>query len=210
MTLDTVFFLASMTKAVTCVAAMQQVERGNIDLDEPIAGSSRSSAGPTSSRASTRRAPRSCARRADRSRSASSSPTPPGFAYDTWNGEIRRYMQQAGVPPVGSCKLAALQQPLASDPGTRWEYGIGIDWAGQVGRAAERPRPERSTSRRTSCEPLGMGDTGFCSAGPAGPQGRRAPADGRDVVRRRWTTRRTSSPSSSWAAAGSTRSAGTT
>jgi methyl acetate hydrolase len=36
MTLDTVFFLASMTKAVTCVAAMQQVERGNVDLDEPI------------------------------------------------------------------------------------------------------------------------------------------------------------------------------
>src|SRR5829696_5013293 len=36
MTLDTVFYLASMTKAVTCVAAMQQVERGKIDLDEPI------------------------------------------------------------------------------------------------------------------------------------------------------------------------------
>ena len=36
MTLDTVFWIASMTKAVTSVAAMQQVERGNLSLDEPI------------------------------------------------------------------------------------------------------------------------------------------------------------------------------
>ena len=35
MTPDTVVWIASMTKAVTGVAAMQQVERGNIDLDAP-------------------------------------------------------------------------------------------------------------------------------------------------------------------------------
>ena len=28
--------------------------------------------------------------------------------------------------------VAALDVPLVSDPGTRWEYGIGIDWVGQV------------------------------------------------------------------------------
>ena len=36
MTLDTVFWIASMTKAVTSVAAMQLVEQGKLDLDEPI------------------------------------------------------------------------------------------------------------------------------------------------------------------------------
>src|SRR6266540_6562347 len=36
MTLDTVFWIASMTKAITSVAAMQQVEQGKLDLDEPI------------------------------------------------------------------------------------------------------------------------------------------------------------------------------
>jgi methyl acetate hydrolase len=36
MSKDTVFFLASMTKLVTAVAAMQCVERGLIDLDEPV------------------------------------------------------------------------------------------------------------------------------------------------------------------------------
>ena len=35
MTLDTVFWIASMTKAVTGVAAMQCVERGKLALDQP-------------------------------------------------------------------------------------------------------------------------------------------------------------------------------
>jgi methyl acetate hydrolase len=34
---DTVFRIASMTKMVATVAALQQVERGNLDLDEPVA-----------------------------------------------------------------------------------------------------------------------------------------------------------------------------
>src|SRR5690349_16027469 len=36
MTLDTVVWIASMTKAITSVAAMQLVEQGRIGLDEPL------------------------------------------------------------------------------------------------------------------------------------------------------------------------------
>src|SRR5271163_4998328 len=36
MTVDTVFRIASMTKAITCVAVMQLVERGKLSLDEPV------------------------------------------------------------------------------------------------------------------------------------------------------------------------------
>jgi hypothetical protein len=36
MTLDTVFRIASMTKAITSVAAMQLVEQGKLKLDEPV------------------------------------------------------------------------------------------------------------------------------------------------------------------------------
>ncbi len=36
MSLDTVFRIASMTKAITCVAAMQLVERGKLSLDGPL------------------------------------------------------------------------------------------------------------------------------------------------------------------------------
>ena len=36
MTADTQFWIASCTKALTSVAAMQQVEQGRITLDEPV------------------------------------------------------------------------------------------------------------------------------------------------------------------------------
>src|SRR3982074_2250284 len=36
MTLDSVFWIASMTKAVTAAAAMQLVEQGKLSLDDPI------------------------------------------------------------------------------------------------------------------------------------------------------------------------------
>ena len=36
MTLDTVFWIASMTKALTSVAAMQLVEQGKIGLEQPV------------------------------------------------------------------------------------------------------------------------------------------------------------------------------
>src|SRR5690348_5179846 len=36
MTLDTVFRIFSMTKAITCVAAMQLVEEGKLTLDAPV------------------------------------------------------------------------------------------------------------------------------------------------------------------------------
>src|SRR5205823_4073521 len=38
MTSDTVFWIASMTKAITSTAAMQLVDRGKLSLDRPIAG----------------------------------------------------------------------------------------------------------------------------------------------------------------------------
>ena len=38
MTPNSVFWIASMTKAITSTAAMQLVERGKLVLDEPIAG----------------------------------------------------------------------------------------------------------------------------------------------------------------------------
>jgi methyl acetate hydrolase len=43
MTVDSVFWIASMTKAVTSTAAMQLVERGKLQLDQPINGYCRSS-----------------------------------------------------------------------------------------------------------------------------------------------------------------------
>src|SRR5207248_6073412 len=48
-----------------------------------------------------------------------------GFCYDTWDGDMFRYAQQADnqTRPV---------PPLMFEPGTRWQYGTGCDWAGRL------------------------------------------------------------------------------
>src|SRR5205823_10470678 len=53
-------------------------------------------------------------------------------ALPIWSGDLIRYQELKGIPGIGSCKNVALTTPLLSDPGDRWEYGIGIDWAGKM------------------------------------------------------------------------------
>ena len=63
-----------------------------------------------------------------------------GFAYDIWNPHMDRYLNVMGLPRAGSGKNVALTTPLAFDPGARWEYGIGIDWAGKMVEAVTGQR----------------------------------------------------------------------
>ena len=68
MTLDTVFWIASMTKAVTSTAAMQLVEQGKLRLDEPIADVLPELASPQVLEGFDARARRGCAPPSGRSR----------------------------------------------------------------------------------------------------------------------------------------------
>src|ERR1700687_5732306 len=72
MTLDSVFWIASMTKAITAAAAMQLVEQGKLSLDAPIGKVLPDLASPRRkcSKASTPMASRSFGRRRTRSRCA--------------------------------------------------------------------------------------------------------------------------------------------
>jgi methyl acetate hydrolase len=65
-----------------------------------------------------------------------------------------------GIPELMSCQNAALNLPLVFDPGERWEYGIGIDWAG---KAIERISGKvlQSYFDESLYGPLGMKDTAF-------------------------------------------------
>jgi len=83
-----------------------------------------------------------------------------GFTYDWSNPDTARYAELTGLPPTSSGKLAALRQPLAFDPGDRWEYGINIDWVGRLVEALSG-KPLDAYLREHVCGPLGMRDTGF-------------------------------------------------
>jgi CubicO group peptidase (beta-lactamase class C family) len=160
MTLDSVFWIASMTKALTATAAMQLVEQDKLKLDEPMAKLLPDLAAPQvlegfdeKGEPKLRPAKGQITLRQLLTHTA-------GFTYDIWDANTLQYNKFADLPGIISCKNAALKTPLAFDPGTRWEYGINIDF---VGKAVEAVSGQNLAVylREHVLQPLGMKDTDF-------------------------------------------------
>ncbi len=66
-----------------------------------------------------------------------------GFSYEIFNADIGRYQQQTGVPSIFTCENRALTTPLVAEPGSRWEYGINIDFIGKLVEALSEPATRR-------------------------------------------------------------------
>src|SRR5262249_41931459 len=122
-TTASIFQIASMTKAVTTVAVLQLVEQGKVTLEEPLP----------------KHLPKLQKPGVLEGFDAEDQPilrparTPitlrhllthtSGLCYDTWDEKMFRYASKAGAGAVG---------PLMFEPGTRWQYGQGCDWAGRL------------------------------------------------------------------------------
>ena len=160
MTLDTVVWIASMTKAITATAAMQLIERDEIKLEQPASElvaeliSLQVLEGfDASGHPRLRPARQPLTIRHLLTHTA-------GFTYDIWSAPMGQYQTYAGVPGVITCQNAALMTPLLCDPGERWEYGISIDWVGKIVEAVSGQRLDRYLAEHI-CQPLGMHDTAF-------------------------------------------------
>jgi len=160
MTADSVFWIASMTKALTATAAMQLVEHGKLQLDEPISKVLPELAAPQvlegfddKGQPKLRPAKRPITLRQLLTHTA-------GFTYDLWDADTAQYVKAANLPGIISCKNAALTTPLAFDPGDRWEYGINIDFAGKAVEAVSG-QGLNVYLREHIFQPLGMKDTDF-------------------------------------------------
>ena len=124
---DTIFRIASMTKAITTAAALQLVEQGKVQLDEPVSKylpqlakldllEGFDAAGkPVLRPAKTEITLKHLLTHTS------------GLCYDIWHGEMFRYSSATGGPAA-----AGTAGPLMFEPGTRWQYGQGIDWAGRL------------------------------------------------------------------------------
>lgn len=160
---DSVIWIASMTKAITGAAAMQMVERGKLSLDTPAADvvpeiATKEVLVGIDPDGTVRTRP---ARRPITLRHLLTHTS--GMGYDTWDADIARYVQLKGVPKPASREVLAT--PLLFDPGEHWEYSISIDWAGLMVEAVSGMRLDRYM-RENLFEPLRMPDTGF-RIGPA-------------------------------------------
>ena len=101
MTPDTVFRIASMTKAITSVAAMQLVEQGKLKLDEPVPNIDPALGSPqvlegfdAAGAPKLRPAKRPITLRHLLTHTA-------GFSYDIWDASTGRYVKAAGHAPAG-------------------------------------------------------------------------------------------------------------
>jgi methyl acetate hydrolase len=160
MTRDTMFRIASMTKAVTCVAAMQLVEQGKLALEEPVPAIDAALSAPqvldgfdAAGAPQLRPAKRPITLRHLLTHTA-------GFSYETWDANTVRYVKASSMPSTATGKVAALRLPLVFDPGDRWEYGINIDWVGRIVEAVGG-KPIDAYFREHIFAPLGMDDSGF-------------------------------------------------
>jgi len=160
MTVDSVVWIASMTKAITGTAAMQLVERGKLSLDRPASevvpalSSAKVLEGFDASGQPRLRAPkRPITLRHLLTHTA-------GFAYELWRPEISQYQSVTNTPGITTCANAALTTPLLFDPGDRWEYGINIDWIGKMVEAVSSQKLDRYFQDNIF-GPLGIKDTSF-------------------------------------------------
>lgn len=125
---DTLFQIASMTKALTSVAVLQLVERGKLDLDAPVGAILPELAEPQvldgfgeDGGAILRPASGPVTLRHLLLHTS-------GCGYTFMNADLLRHAMASGKMAAG--KRASLDLPLLFDPGTQWQYGVGIDWAG--------------------------------------------------------------------------------
>jgi methyl acetate hydrolase len=160
MTVDTIFWYASMTKALVAAGAMQLVEQGRLKLDEPASDI-------LPELAAVKVLDGFEADGAPKLRPAKRPITPrhllthtAGYGYNWANGVILRYLEKYELPDLIHCKRRSLDQPLLSDPGEAWEYGISIDWVGQLIEAVSG-QSLRDYLRKNLFDPLGMDHTDF-------------------------------------------------
>ena len=55
-----------------------------------------------------------------------------GFGYTFFNETLRRWGQPVGYEELSGFATDVQGLPILFEPGTRWEYGVNIDWAGNV------------------------------------------------------------------------------
>ena len=159
MTRDTVFRVASMIKPITTVAALQLVERGKLALDAPVPPIEPELGAPLvldgfddKGRPLLRPAKRPILLRELLTHTS-------GFAYRLWDAKAVQYFKALELIPAKARKNLPLK-PLMFDPGERWQYGGGLDWAGRLVEFASG-EPLDIYFRKHIFDPLGMHDTAF-------------------------------------------------
>ncbi|OQV07654.1 hypothetical protein CLAIMM_12057 [Cladophialophora immunda] len=127
MTADNVFWIASCTKVITGIACMQLVEQGKLSLDDSDQVKLAPELKAVQVLDNGRLVPKkkSITLRMLLTHTA-------GFGYTFFSQSLNEWAGAIGLDEFSGSYHDYLSQPLIHQPGERWEYGINIDWAGQL------------------------------------------------------------------------------
>ena len=147
------FRIASMTKPITSVAAMQLVEQGRLGLDDPASKYLPELAGARVVASFDAQAGAYTVRPATRTITVRQLLThTAGFGYPFTSAVVRDFKPRSGDEfPAG---------PLVFEPGERWLYGTNTDWVGRLVEVISG-QPLEIYFREHIFEPLGMKDTSY-------------------------------------------------
>jgi methyl acetate hydrolase len=156
---DTMFRIASMTKALTSVAALQLVEQGRLALDQTVASVIPAFGELQLLEGFDGEEPRL--------RALQRPPTiqhllthTSGLAYWFSNVDLKKWHDVTGAPSPLTGLRKCLDTPLVAEPGERWEYGVNTAWLGLVVEAITTQDLDDYLTENVFA-PLGMTDTTF-------------------------------------------------
>ncbi|KAI4717359.1 beta-lactamase family protein [Aureobasidium sp. EXF-10727] len=131
--LNSILFLASMTKLLTSIAAMQIIEKGLITLDTDVAPYiPELAAQPILHGFDTNDKP-ILTQRKNTIKFVHLLTHSAGTAYDKMVPMLEKYRDFINDNPKDRTTMQSkCVYPLLFEPGTYWTYGTGIDWAGKV------------------------------------------------------------------------------
>ncbi|MFN8224768.1 MAG: serine hydrolase domain-containing protein [Gaiellales bacterium] len=156
---DAVLRIASLSKAVAAIAALQLIEQGRLALDTPVGeilpafddvkvlegfDGDRPLLHPPAIRPTVRHLMTHTS----------------GLTYDAFNADLLRYAEVTGVPMPVTGQLIAFGSPMVCEPGSRFAYGMSTDWTGRVIEAVSGLSLEEYFRRHIS-DPLGITDLTF-------------------------------------------------
>ncbi len=156
---STHFRIMSMTKMVATAVALQQVEKGTLDLSAPIKDYRPEFADVQVLDGWDGDTPRLRAPASDATVHQLLTHTS-GLGYWFFSEQLAKWEAATSTPNVLSGANVIFTAPLLSDPGTTYIYGINTDWLGKVIEAASGVALDVAVKEGVT-GPLGMNETAF-------------------------------------------------
>jgi len=162
--LDAAFVIASCTKLMTTIAALQCVERGQIGLDDDVSTVLHELAGIEILTGFEEKTGKPILKKAEKKITLRHLLThSSGIAYDLMDPLLRQWRTYRGEPVsiTGMPILKRILVPLLYEPGTSWMYGGSMDWAGVLVSRLNGGLSLQDYMQNHLWDPLGIKDMTF-------------------------------------------------